>query len=116
MHNENVLKCITVIAGADLTTKQYHFAKINSSGKMVSTVLNDASVGVIQDKPNTDEAGVLAISGVSRVRAGGAITAGADVQSNASGRAITLGAGVKIGVALESATADGEYISVLIKN
>lgn len=59
-----------------------------------------------------DDAGVDVL-GVLVVESGAAITAGADVQTDASGRAITLAAGAKAGWALDGATAAGELIRVV---
>jgi hypothetical protein len=49
---------------------------------------------------------------VAPVRSGAAIAAGAAVQSDATGRAITLAAGVRIGVAWSAATAAGQLVAV----
>jgi hypothetical protein len=56
----------------------------------------------------------LAVSGVVVVQAGGAVARFAKVESNSTGKAITLNAGILRGVALDEATADGDPIRVLI--
>lgn len=54
------------------------------------------------------------VYGTAVVEAGAAIAAGATVKSDATGRAITWAtAGAKIGIALEAATAAGQFIEVL---
>lgn len=46
---------------------------------------------------------------------GAAVTAGATLKSDASGRAITWAtSGAKVGIALEAATASGQMIEVLL--
>lgn len=59
------------------------------------------------------EAPVTAI-GIALVTAGAAVAAGAEVESNAAGKAITLAAGVSNGYALDAAAADGDVIRVLV--
>lgn len=70
------------------------------------------SAGAIADKAPVD------VIGVSVVEAGAAIAAGATVKSDATGRAITWAvSGAKVAVALEAATAAGQFIEVrLIDN
>src|SRR5512139_2974636 len=65
--------------------------------------------GVSGDKVTTD------VIGTSIVEAGAAITAGATLKSDASGRAITwVTSGGKVGIALQSASAAGQFIEVLL--
>lgn len=59
-----------------------------------------------------EQAGVDA-QGVLLVEAGAAVTAGVEVQTDVSGRAITLAAGISLGRALDAATAAGQFIRVL---
>jgi hypothetical protein len=61
----------------------------------------------------------VVLSGVAEISAGAAITRGALVMSNASGRVITAaasaGANIRtIGIALDGADADGDVIRVLL--
>lgn len=46
------------------------------------------------------------------VEAGAAITAGAEVESDASGRVITRTSGVLVGVAVDAAAAAGDFIRI----
>ncbi len=53
--------------------------------------------------------------GTAIVEAGAAIAAGATLKSDASGRGITwVTAGAKVAIALQAATAAGEFIEVLL--
>jgi hypothetical protein len=111
---EQNLAMITLNAGADLSSKQYTFIKINSSGKAVNTVDGERSIGVLQDKPTLDRAGAIAHAGISKVVAGGTIASGAAVASDLNGKAITATTGKQIlGYALE-AGANNRIISVLL--
>lgn len=52
--------------------------------------------------------------GTAQVEAGGVIAAGAEVQTDATGKAITKDAGKARGKALEGATASGKVIEVFL--
>jgi len=54
------------------------------------------------------------VVGTAVVEAGAAITAGAAVETDATGRAVTLATGTKVGRALEAAAAAGDFIEVLL--
>ena len=55
------------------------------------------------------------VRGTTTVEAGAAIALGATLKSDASGRAITWATtGAKVGIALEAATAAGQFIEVLL--
>lgn len=55
------------------------------------------------------------VLGTAVVEAGAAVAAGDTVKSDASGRAITWAvSGAKVGVALQAATAAGQFIEVLL--
>lgn len=55
------------------------------------------------------------VRGTTTVEAGAAIALGATLKSDAQGRAITWAAsGAKVGIALEAATAAGQFIEVLL--
>ena len=96
---------------------QFRFVKVNSSGKAVQTVAAEVAIGVRQNTPNTDQAMTIVNSGISLVEAGAAVTAGSLVQSDATGRAIVATTGNAIlGQAMETASAAGVLIAVLLHN
>lgn len=122
---------ITMIAGADLSAKQYCAVKLNSSGNIVAAGAGEDAVGILQTKPTSGQAGTVRISGVSKMVAGGSITAGSRVASDANGKAkAAVAATTKtddtgaaadalvgsytIGHLLETASADGQIVSVLL--
>lgn len=111
---EHTLGTVSLVAGADLSAKQYTFVKTNTSGKVVSSGDGERGVGVVQDKPTADKATMIATSGISKVLCGGNITNGAAVTSDANGRAVAATTGKQImGFALE-AGANNRIISVLL--
>lgn len=105
----------TLVAGADLTAKQFHFVDVNSSGAaIVPTGAGARTVGVLQNKPDSGEAATIVNSGIVMVVAGDDVTRGANVQTDVAGKVIDAGSGdVLVGVALE-AGASGEVIAVLL--
>lgn len=118
MAYEESLKCVTIPANADLSAKQYFFGKVsNSSGIGQVAVCGDgeAAIGVIQNDPSSQgDATTVGISGISKVSAGGTITAGNYVASDASGEAVVAATGdIIAGIALESGV-DGDIIPVLL--
>ncbi len=104
-------------ASADLSAFQHHFVEVDSNGRVtVSNSAGESVFGVMQNDP--DALGVAANimkDGVSKVVAGAAIAAGALVQTNASGRAITAAsADFVVGRTIDAVGADGEIVSVAL--
>jgi hypothetical protein len=108
---------LSLIAGADLSARQWRFVKANSSGKVVSCdSTGEQAIGVNCGNPDAaDKACPVQVGGIAKVDAGAAITAGDKVMTDTVGRAIAhTGTNNVLGVALETASNAGERISVLI--
>ncbi len=106
-----------LVAAADLSTKQYYAVKVDSNGKIaLCSSAGEFVTGILQNKPVAAEAAQVQHSGTTKAVAGAAITAGARVMTNASGKVITLAtsASIACGVALESAGADGDIIEIAL--
>lgn len=101
-------------AGADLRERQFRFCDIDTDGEAVVATAAGRIVGVINNKPNVGEATTVFGSGVSMVRAAGAITKGAVVEVGADGQATPHAAGIRVGIALKAAAAAGSLIPVLL--
>lgn len=112
-----------------LSTNQFYFVVDDGSGNVeLNSVQGKACLGVLQNDPAAGEVATVRVYGVSKVVAGGAITFGQLVESNATGEAIpvvdttastTTGAltgGFCMGIALDSAAAAGDLVSVLINH
>ena len=103
----------TLLAAADLRSSQYRAVVVNSSGRAALAGAAARDVGILQNSPNTGEAGTVMWDGVSKVVAAAAITAGALVATNASGQVITATTGqASCGVARTAAGGANEIISV----
>lgn len=110
--NSERVVSITRIAGADLTTKQNRFCKVQSDSRVILAGNGDRALGVLQGKADTDRAVEVAVGGRVLVVLGASVTAGASVQSDANGAAITqTSTGVVLGQFLESGSA-GENVSM----
>lgn len=76
-----------LVASEDLSTKQFYFGKIDGD---YSVALCDTDgelpIGVIQNKPGSGEAVTIECTGVSKVVAGEALTAGDLVGTDANGK------------------------------
>jgi len=72
-----------------------------------------AVIGVANADYASGEMAGVDSHGALVIESGGAITLGAQVQTDASGRAITLDAGAAAGRALDAATGAGEFIRIL---
>jgi len=113
---EHGLVTITLVAGEDLDTKQYYLVGPDANKE---AMLCDGSgplytLGPLQNKPKDTEAGSVAIAGISKVVAGGNITAGDPLKADGSaGKAVTQSSGEYFGRALEAGV-DNRVISVIL--
>lgn len=106
---------ITVVAGGDLSAKQFHAVKVNSSGQVVAAGDGEAGIGFVQNKPTSGQAATVRVAGVTKAAAGGTVTAGQKIAANADGKAVTATASENvIGTALTGGTS-GTIISVLVE-
>ncbi|SCM71512.1 hypothetical protein KL86PLE_100245 [uncultured Pleomorphomonas sp.] len=122
---------ITRLAGADLSSSQYLFVKLDANAQVVVAGAGEDAIGVLQNKPAAGQAATVRVGGLSKVVAGAAITAGARVASDASGKAKTavaatvntsdtgaaadaVVASFSMGHAFEAASGDGQVIEILL--
>ncbi len=112
----NRLKSETFIATGDLSGLQYHIMD-NVAAHYVSAAAANLGHGVLQNKPQAGEHATVAVEGITKVKAGAAISVGNYITSAASGwaAAVTSGGSTKtvIGRAL-TAAASGSVFSMEI--
>jgi hypothetical protein len=116
MANEEAVVCITIEAGGDLSAGQFKFVTLANDGQVDLTAsAGGEAIGVLQNKPSAaGRAATVAVYGVTKVIAGDTVAAGAKVQSDASGLAITAAsAGHVLGVAITGGAVN-EVISILL--
>jgi hypothetical protein len=112
----NSQTCVTLEAGANLSTKQYLFVSIASDGQVDPTGDGLSAVGVLQNDPAAaGRAAEVCIGGLTKVKTGGQVAAGAAVASDANGAAVTAGTGdVILGTAVDGG-ASGSIISIIFQ-
>jgi len=119
----------TQLAAADLSAKQYFLTKIDTDGKVALCGDGESFIGSLCNKPESGEVAQVVVLGVGKVVAGGAITAGDKIASDADGKAKTAVVGTvdtsdggaaddpvigsHVGAIALSDAADGEVFSVL---
>ena len=102
----------TFVAGADLSAKQYTFVTCNGvtadgeNRTVVSPAVGAKVDGVVINNPGNTRAATVVVFGRTKVKAGGPIPAGAEVQTNANGQVIAATTGIRVGKALEAAVAN----------
>lgn len=117
MSQVNLSPMRTMVTGSvSLATKQYYIVKQHTDGTAIlASAATDSIIGVVQNKPVVGEAAVVQHMGTTKVVAGGTITVGAYVTSDANGKAVaTTSAGdVVFGQYLGTASAaSGDIIEV----
>lgn len=89
--------CITLPQGGDLTSNQFKFVKLNSSGQVVVIAANtDKPIGIQQDIPNsstTGEAVTVMLYGVSKVQGDADLARGNQIGTSADGQAAAYAPG-----------------------
>jgi len=108
MKTEKILMVVTIAAAAALS----RFRLVDYAGATAGNGVR--ALGVPVTNFDVAEQAGVATHGELLVEAGAAVAVGAQVQSDASGRVITLAAGVPFGVARDAAGAAGEFIRVLV--
>lgn len=111
---------ITLVAGEDLSAKQYYFVKINTSGQAVlCSGATDKPIGVLQNDPASGEEAVITVVGGSKVVASASIDEGVLIGTASTGKADAKTPGTDtteyvVGTAILAAGADGEILTALI--
>lgn len=100
---------LTAIAAGTIANSRF----VTPGGAQAGADAN--TLGVCRQDAVANDKITVDVLGTAIVEAGAAVSAGATVKSDASGRAITWAtSGAKVGLALEAATAAGQMIEVLL--
>jgi hypothetical protein len=113
----------TFLAGADLSSSQYRFVKLDSTQNkvVVATSGTDKIIGVLLNAPKLGweaKVGLLGGNGTYQIVASAAIALGAYLTATTGGKAVTTttAGNVVAGQALEAAAADGDLIEIMPMN
>lgn len=112
----------TRVAGADLSAKQYHAVKLNSSGLVIAVAgLTDDAYGILQNDPAQGEAAEICMIGITKWVADSAITLPALVGPSADGQCDAKGGGLGsattnrvLGHARSAAANAGEIVTCVV--
>lgn len=105
-------------AGGDLSTKQYYFVKLNSSGQVVIIAANtDKPYGILQNAPTAGQLAEVMLMGISKVSADADLAIGDQIGASADGQAATYAPGTDttkyiVGEVLTANTAAAGLVSV----
>ena len=106
----------TLVAGADLSAKQFYAVKVNSSKKLVLSGAGEEMAGILQNNPVADVPCAAMVDGVSKAVTGAVVAAGAALMADANGKLITATTGnLILGRALGDSGGDLEVIAMLLK-
>ena len=107
MKTQNVILIVSVLAAIDLSARRF----VGFDGNICSA--GAKALGVVETDTAADTPAPANVSGVILVEAGAPIVAGAEVQADATGRAIPKAAGVSNGIAWDTATTAGDLIRIV---
>lgn len=117
MARTEAVTSITLIAGADLsTTGQFRFVNLDSNGDVVLAGDGGDAIGVLLNAPGMGQAAEVGISGLAKVEASAATTAGGEVASAANGQSANAASGDEIlGRIVTAAGAAGELHEIILR-
>ena len=111
----------TFVAGGDLSSSQYKFVKLNSSGQVVAIAADtDVPIGVLQNNPASGaEASVVIVGGTKIVASasgalGTVIAIGTTSAGKAVARATTDTTKYVLGTYLQAPGADGDIVAAVV--
>ncbi len=107
MKTHHPILVLSITAAAALTQRRF----IGMDGDVCGA--GAKALGAAEFNADAGDQASVNVAGLILVEAGGAITAGAEVESDADGKAIAQSAGVGNGYALDAATTDGDVIRVV---
>ena len=114
MAGEEIVYSTSIMAGADLSDKQFHCIKLNASGQMILSGAGENSLGIVQDKPASGQVGAVCCLGKSMAVYGASVTANQNLTPDANGKLVpATGNDAQVAVATESGSV-GEIHSVYL--
>jgi hypothetical protein len=109
--SQQAFPCLTLTVAATGTIAANRF--VTPAGAQAGADAN--TLGVTRTAAISGDKIAVDVLGTAVVEAGAAVSAGASLKADSSGRAITwVTSGAKIGIALQAAGAAGEFIEVLL--
>lgn len=105
-----------LVAGADLSAKQYHFVKMSADNIVIAcAAVTDKPIGVLQNKPISGQAAEVCSAGVTKIVGDADLTAGDTIGTSADGQAaaytVTDTTKHLVGQVIAANTAAGGFIT-----
>lgn len=116
MANHDPIQTIPgLVAGADLSAKQYHFIVGGAADRaVVAAGANAIALGVLQNAPALGQTAVVGRNGNTKLQAGAAFARFVPLTSDANGAAVVATTGQRYNaIALEAAGAAGDIVSAV---
>ena len=107
-------------AGADLSSSQYKFVKLDTSGDVVAcAAVTDIPYGVLQNDPASGETAEVMVIGISKVQGDADLTKGDQIGTSSDGQAAAYANGTDttkyiVGQVLTDNSTAGGYITAVI--
>jgi len=111
---------ITLVAGEDLSAKQFYFVKINPSGLAVAcSGATDKPIGVLQNDPTSGKEAIVTVVGGTKVVASASIDEGVLIGTASTGKADAKVPGTDtteyvVGQVILASGADGEILTAVV--
>lgn len=83
-----------LVTAADLSTKQYYFVKMSSGNVALNDTAGGPCLGILRNKPGSGVAAEVVYGGIVPCVAGGSVTAGNRIKSDADGKGVAASAAV----------------------
>lgn len=113
---DNTSNQFSLPADADLSARQYRGVILSADGEAALAGAAPRTIqGILQNDPLAGEAASIQHSGVSKAEAGGVVTLGDLLTTDADGQFVLAAGGQHVhAIALEAATGAGSVIPVLL--
>lgn len=108
------IELVSITAGADLSNSQYKAVKIDANGNVVLAGAGENAIGILQNAPEQGKVASVMVLGESKAVYGDTVTAGANLEVDASGRLVPATSGAVVAVARESGNADEIHTVLLV--
>lgn len=110
---------VTLVAGEDLSSKQYTFVKLNSSGQAIAAAAaTDVPCGVLQNAPTSGQEAEVVVVGGTKVVAGASITVPNNIGTSSAGKAVALATTdttkYVVGQLITASAADGNIVTAVV--
>lgn len=115
MAKEIVILDRTQVADVDLSSSQYCFVKLTSTGVALCTAITDIPYGILQNNPIQGQNATVRVAGMSKLKMGGTVTKGQTISTSATSLGIVAATtSYQIGFC-EVGANNGEIGSIMIQ-